>query len=107
MSDLCEEPTPKTEPAFPGRPPRPPKSTARALEDRVDDPGKTVFLLDPVLVRDLASALQLKPFKVVADLMELKLFKSPDDAVDFETAFLVARKNGYRAERPPPGVLVL
>lgn len=77
------------------------------MEDRPDEPGKTVYLLDPVVVRDLASAIQLKPFKVVADLMELKLFKSPEDTIDFETASLLARKHGYRAERPPPGVLVL
>jgi hypothetical protein len=58
-------------------------------------------------VRDLAIALSLKPFKVVADLMEMKRFKSPEDPVDFETACAVARKHGYRPERPPPGVLVL
>jgi len=77
------------------------------LEDRPDDPGQRVYLLEPVVVRDLAGALQLKPFKVVADLMQLRIFKSPDDSVDFETAAIVARKHGYRAERPPPGVLVL
>lgn len=107
MSIPGEEPTPKTQPAFSGHPPKPPKTTARELGDQTDQPGKPVYLLDPVVVRDLASALQLKPFKVVADLMELKLFKSPDATVDFETASLVARKHGYRAERPPPGMLVL
>jgi translation initiation factor IF-2 len=77
------------------------------LEDQPNDPGKTVYLIDPVVVRDLASAIQVKPFKVVADLMELRIFKSPNETVDFETAAIVARKHGYRAERPPPGVLVL
>ena len=66
-----------------------------------------MYLLDIMPVRDLASALHLKPFVVVADLMEMKLFKVPDDMVDFETASSVARKHGYRPERPPPGVLVL
>jgi hypothetical protein len=77
------------------------------LEDQPDDPGKTVYLLDPVVVRDLASAIHVKPFKVIADLMELRIFTFPDDTVDFETAAIVAQKHGYRAERPPPGVLVL
>jgi len=107
MSEASEGRTPKTQPSFSGRPPRPPKITARDLEDRPDDPGKTVYLLDPVVVKDLASALRVKPFKVVADLMELRIFKSPDDTVDFETVAIVARKHGYRAQRPPPGVLVL
>jgi translation initiation factor IF-2 len=77
------------------------------LEDLPDDSGKTVYLIEPVVVRDLAGALQLKPFKVVTDLMELELFKPPNETVDFETAAIVARRHGYRADRPPPGVLVL
>ena len=105
MSDRREG-WPNTQPAFSGRPPRPPKITGRDLEDRPDDPGKTVYLLDRMVVRDLAGVIGLKPFQVVADLLELKLFKSPDEEVDFEAASVVARKHGYRAERPPPGMLV-
>ena len=107
MSDPSEGLTPKTQPSFSGRPPRPPKITARDLEDRPDDPGKTIYLFEPVVVRDLASAIHVKPFKVVADLMELRIFTFPDDTVDFQTASLIARKHGYRPERPPPGALVL
>ena len=70
MNDPGEARTPETQPAFSGRPPRPPKITAQDLEDQPDQPGKTVYLLDPMVVRDLASALQLKPFKVVADLIK-------------------------------------
>ncbi len=69
--------------------------------------NRLVYLLDRMAVRDLAIVLQLKPFKIIADLMEMKLFKGPDDLVDFETASRIAQKHGYRAERPPPGVLVL
>ena len=68
---------------------------------------KTVYLLDPMVVKELASALQSKPFKIIADLLELKLFKSPDDTVDFETAAKIARKHGYKPEKPPPGKLIL
>ena len=57
-----------------------------------------------MVVRDLAAALGLKPFVVIADLLELRLFKRPDDMVDFETAAAIARKHGYRAQRPPPGI---
>ena len=59
------------------------------------------------MVRDLASAIGLKPFKIVADLLALGQFKNADEDVSFETASLIARKHGYRAQRPPPGVLVL
>ena len=106
MSDPGEERPPKTQPAFSGRPPRPPKVTARDLEDQPDE-GRTVYLLDPVVVRDLAGAIGLKPYQVIADLLELRLFKSPGDTIDFESASVVARKHGYQATRPPPGQLVL
>ena len=107
MSNLGEGETPKVQPAISGQPPRQPKLTARDLEDQRNEPGKTVYLLDPTVVKDLASALQLKPFEVVADLMEIKLLKSPDETIAFETASFIARKHGYRAKRPPPGVLVV
>ncbi len=70
-------------------------------------PGKTVYLLDQTVVRDLAGALHLKPFKVLADLIEMRIFTSTEDTLDFKTASLIARKHGYRAEKPPPGMLVL
>jgi translation initiation factor IF-2 len=81
--------------------------TARDLEDQPGDRGKTVYLLDTMEVRELASALGMKPFKVIADLLALGQFRRPDETIDFATASEVARKHGYRAERPPPGVLVL
>lgn len=58
------------------------------------------------MVKDLASAIKVKPFKVVAELLALDQFKNADEEVDFETASIIARKHGYRAQRPPPGVLV-
>ena len=108
MSDSVPEWIPATQPAFSGRPSGPPKITARGQEDSPpDDPGKTLYLLDQVVVRDLASAIEVKPFKIVADLLALERFKNADEAIDFESASVIARKHGYRAKRPPAGVLVL
>ena len=99
MNEPVEERTPETQPAFSGRPPRPPKITARGLEDQPDDPGRTVYLPDPVVVKDLAIALEMKPFKIVADLIAMGQFRHADETVDFETAWIIARKHGYWAER--------
>ncbi len=88
----------------------PVRPAPRAAAGPKTQPGlraKTVYLLDEMDVSTLAGALQLKPFKVVADLMELKLFKSPDDMIDFETASRIARKHGFNPEKPPPGMLIL
>ncbi len=99
MSESAEERIPQTQPAFSGRPPTPPKITARDLEDQPDDPGKTIYLPDPVGVSELAMKLSLKPFKIVADLLELGKFNYPEDSIDFETAWLVAQRHGYLALR--------
>ena len=47
MSEPAEELFPETQPSFSGRPPRPPKITARGLEDWGDDPEKVIHL--PIL----------------------------------------------------------
>jgi translation initiation factor IF-2 len=70
-------------------------------------PCKTVYLLDRVAVRDLATGIGLKPFQIVAELLRMKQFKQADDQIDFDTAARIARKHGYQAEPPPEGVLVL
>ncbi len=106
MSEPGNEWAPETQPEFSGRPPRPPKRTARDLAEP-GDPGNTVYLLDVMVVKDLADAMRLKPFQVVADLMEMKLFKVPTDTVNFETASKIARKHGFVPRKPPPGMLIL
>ena len=49
---------------------------------------------DYVAVKELAELLGLRPFKVVADVMELGAFKHADEVIDFPTAALVAQKHG-------------
>ena len=97
MSEPAEEFVPQTQPSFSGRPPRPPKITARGLEDSHDDADKIIHIPDPVRVKDRAAALKLKPFKVVADLLRLRMFKTPDDFISFEMAEIIAQRHGYRA----------
>lgn len=77
------------------------------MSEAAPERGKTIYLLERVVVRDLASSIGVKPFKIVANLLALEQFKTADEEVDFETASIIARNHGYRAERPPPGVLVL
>ena len=64
------------------------------------DPGedKTIFVAGYIEVRELAEAMKLKPFKLVADLMELKIFKHSEELVDFETAAKIAQKHGFQVK---------
>jgi len=80
----------------PDPPPKPPKLTARDLLDPGED--KTIFVAGYIEVRELAEAMKLKPFKLVADLMELKIFKHSEELVDFETAAKIAQKHGFQVK---------
>jgi len=62
-------------------------------------PRKVIRIPDPVVVGVLASALAQKPFKIIADLMEVGVFTNVRGAVAFETASKVACKYGYTTER--------
>jgi hypothetical protein len=64
------------------------------------DPGedKAIFVAGYIEVKELAEAMKLPPFKVVADLMELKIFKHTEELIDFETATKIAQKHGFQVK---------
>ncbi len=66
------------------------------------EPGGRIFLPDYIEVKELASLLGLKPFTLVADLLELKIFRHADQMIDFATAARVTKSHGVIAERLQP-----
>ena len=96
------EKAPDTQPAFAGGPPqpppRPPKLTARDVLEPGES-GKRIFVPDYIEIRELAELLGVKPFKVVADVLNLRMFKDADDFIDFSTAAKVGRKHGFIVEK--------
>ena len=80
----------------PDPPPKPPKLTARDLLDPGED--KTILVAGYIEVRELAEAMKLKPFKVVADLMKSKIFKHSEEMIDFETAAKIAQNHGFQVK---------
>jgi translation initiation factor IF-2 len=96
------EKAPATQPASSGGPPqpppRPPKSTARDLLDP-GEPSRRIFLADYIEVKQLAGLLGLKPFKVVAEVLELGIFKHADELIDSATAATIALKHGFVVEK--------
>lgn len=50
-------------------------------------------------VSELATALAQKPFRIIADLMEIGVFANVKQELDFETISRVARKYGFTAKR--------
>src|SRR6266576_832213 len=52
----------------------------------------------PIVVRDLAEQLKQKPFKVIADLMELGVFANVNQPIEESIAQRICAKYGFRFE---------
>ena len=86
-----KKPAPSGKPA--GGPSRPgaPRFTAKA-----DAP--VITLKPPIMVRELAEAINRKPFQLIADLMQLGVFANVNQAIDEPTAKQLCAKNGFKFE---------
>ncbi|HSH15204.1 MAG TPA: translation initiation factor IF-2 [Verrucomicrobiae bacterium] len=62
------------------------------------DNARIISLKPPVIVRDLADKMAIKPFKLIADLMELGVFANVNQAVDDAIAKRVCAKYGFKFE---------
>lgn len=56
---------------------------------------KVIHLKPPIIVREFAVALGLKPFKLISELMEMKIFASMNQSIDEAIATKVAEKHGF------------
>ena len=77
---------PAAKPAAP-----PPKFVAPAT-------GEVIVIKPPIAVRELAAQLKQKPFKIIADLMELGVFANVNQAIDEKIAQQLCAKYGFRFE---------
>ncbi len=108
-------PSPVTPPPFPSAPafasaPKPlpvsapgavpaiPSSATNAPIVTVQGDVKTIHLKPPIIVRDFAPALGLKPFKLISELMEMGIFASMNQNIDETVAVKVAEKHGFLLE---------
>jgi len=96
---------PKTSTAPPPLPPRPPSFT-RPLQQLAPSASaapvvtihgdvKIIHLKPPVIVRDFAVALSLKPFKLISELNQIVGFASMNSTIDEAVAQKVAEKYGF------------
>ncbi|HTB79553.1 MAG TPA: translation initiation factor IF-2 [Opitutaceae bacterium] len=59
---------------------------------------KTIHLKPPVIVRDFAIALGLRPFKLISELMEMGIFAAMTQSLDEAVAAKLAEKHGFLLE---------
>lgn len=81
-------------PAPPSPPPAPP-------------PPKVIVLRGPMMVRELAESLGMKPNQLIAELMTMNVFASINEKLDPKVVQQVAQKHGFAVEQekkpePPP-----
>jgi translation initiation factor IF-2 len=83
-------PIPAAEPIEP-----PPASTTPAEAEN----SKTISIKPPIIVSELAARMGLKVFQVVKDLIDQKIFASPNHAIEPEIAVKICEKHGFIFER--------
>jgi len=118
---LPHKPAPKTsdktgttrfvsKPAAPARPGGRPAAPAPHKEERkapapapqpkfvAPASAEVIVIKPPIVVRELAAQLKQKPFKIIADLMELGVFANVNQAIDEKIAQQLCAKYGFRFE---------
>jgi translation initiation factor IF-2 len=97
-------PTPRTTPpislAVPGSSPAPLPVGGSAPASTPAAPGelKTIHIKPPIVVRDFATALGLKPFRLISELNQAGGFASMNSNIDEAIAMKVAEKHGFVLE---------
>jgi translation initiation factor IF-2 len=101
--------SPKAAPPMPPSAPKPPPlpgaspvhisvpSSAAPSSVTVTTEGDTkiIHLKPPIVVRDFATALGLKPFKLISEMMEMGIFASMTQSIDEAVAVKLAEKHGF------------
>ena len=72
--------------------------TGKAAETVVND-EKVIHLKAPVIVSELAEAMDLKPFQLMADLIKLQVFVAPHQAIEPDIAETLCSQHGFKFER--------
>jgi len=81
----------------------PAQATPAMVEERVPEAArpKAIILEPPVLVKDLAGKLTVKPAVLISALIKRGVFANINQSIPLETASRVVEEMGFVVERPP------
>mgnify|MGYP001117966494 CR=1 FL=1 len=101
ISKIAGPKPPKEEPVEPEQPAAAGEDTAgeSPAETDANNGRKVVHLKPPIIVKELAEQLGLKPFQLIADLMELNIFAAINQAIEPDVAAQVCERHGAIFER--------
>ncbi|MGJ8671751.1 translation initiation factor IF-2 [Rubritalea sp.] len=74
-------------------------ASAPVTEVAAVDGEKIIHLKPPIVVSELADAMDLKPFQLMADLIKLQVFVAPHQAIEPEVAEKLCDQHGFKFER--------
>jgi translation initiation factor IF-2 len=74
------------------------KAVTDGEDSSSDAPAKILHVKPPIVVRDFAIELGLKPFKLISELMEMGIFASMNQTIEESTAKLLAERHGFELE---------
>lgn len=97
LSLLPEDKKPAQKQPAPEPPPEAPVEAEPAAAP--EEESKVIHLKPPIIVKDLAAALNLRSFQVIQDLMELNIFANITQSVEPEIASKVCEKHGFLFEK--------
>jgi len=61
--------------------------------------SKILHIKPPIIVRELAEKLGIKPFQIIYDLMKLNIFAAINQTIELDTASKICKKHGFHLER--------
>ena len=83
-------------------PPLPTKSSPSSQDKKEESSGSVegnlIIVKPPIVVRDFAGLIGLKPFQLISELMEMGIFASMNQTIDEEVASKVSKTKGFELE---------
>ena len=75
--------------------PNAPASEHRPAPVSNGESKKTIVVKPPIIVRDFAKSIDLKPFRLISELMDMGIFASMNQSIDENIAVRIAERHGY------------
>ena len=94
-----QKPAAKAPAPAPAPKPAPAPQPAPAAAPAANEGDKVINVKPPVSVAELAAAMNLKPFKLIAELMPMGVFANPGTSLDSDQVAALCEKHGYAFER--------
>lgn len=98
LSASKEKDKPMAPPA-PEAAPEPVEPDEDSEEEVEDDDSKVINIKPPIIVKELAERMGLKPFKLIAELMKLEVFVSANKSIEPDVAAKVCEAFGFTFEK--------